>query len=51
MAGPNCPMLLMIFLVIVRENLPDSSIQSAAKEIMFEQIHIDKYGSALKKPF
>lgn len=35
-------MLLMIFLVIVWVNLPDSSIQSAPKEIMFEQIHIDR---------
>lgn len=42
MAGPNCPTLLMIFLVIVSENFPDSSIQSAAKEIMLEQIHIDR---------
>lgn len=32
-------------------NLPDSSIQSAPKEMMFEQIHIDKYGKADRKPF
>jgi hypothetical protein len=41
----------MIFRVMVCVNFPDSNIQSAMKEIMFEQIHIDKYGKADKNPF
>lgn len=51
MAGPNWPTLLMILRVTVCVKRPDSSIQSAPKEIMFEQIHIDKYGRADNKPF
>lgn len=32
-------------------NRPDSNIQSATNEMMFEQIHMDKYGKADRKPF
>jgi hypothetical protein len=50
-AGPNCPMLLITFLVNVCVNRPDSIRESAANEMMFENIHIARYGRAERNPF